>query len=144
MHSVVRLRSTLMKYYGLKKFGVLITDSTSRPLRRGAMGFALSWAGIDPLNDYRGTKDIFGQAIRVEQANLVDGLAAAAVLLMGEGNEQTPLALIRNTPERVWKGRHTKKGWNTFIVPFKDDLFAPFLTRVKWQKGGSGNVEKKY
>jgi coenzyme F420-0:L-glutamate ligase len=136
MRSAVRLRAALMKHYKIKKLGVLITDSTSKPLRRGAMGFALSWAGIDPLHDYRGTKDIFGHAIRVEQANLVDGLAAAAVLVMGEGSERTPVALIRGVPARVWKGRHTNRGWNKFIVPLKDDLFAPFLTKVKWQKGG--------
>ncbi len=135
MRSAKVVRLALMKHYHLKKFGVVITDSTSRPLRRGAMGFALAWAGIDPLYDYRGTKDIFGRAIRVEQANMIDGLAAAAVLMMGEGAEQTPLALIRNAPTHLWKSRHTSLGWNKLIVPLKDDLFAPFLLRAKWQKG---------
>ena len=140
MRSAKRLRAVLMKQYGLKRFGVLITDSTSRPLRRGAIGFALAWAGIDPLYDYRGTNDIFGRQIRVEQANVVDGLAAAAVLMMGEGSEQTPLALMRGVPERVWKGRHTKRGWNELVVPLKDDLFAPFFAKVRWKKGsGSSN-----
>jgi dihydrofolate synthase / folylpolyglutamate synthase len=134
--SANKLRTALMKHYKLKKLGVVITDSTSRPLRRGAMGFALAWAGLDPLHDYRGTRDIFGQAIRVEQANTIDGLAAAAVLMMGEGSEQTPIALIRNAPERVFNGRHSSRGWNKFIVPLKDDLFAPFLNKAKWQKGG--------
>ncbi len=136
MASAERLRKELLKAYKIKKLGVVITDSTSRPLRRGAMGMALSWSGFEPLYDYRGTKDIFGRPIKVEQANLVDGLAAAAVLVMGEGAEQTPLALMRGVPEKVWKSRKTKRGWNKFIVPLKDDLFAPFFATAKWKKGG--------
>ena len=135
--SAERLRKSLMKAYKVKKLGVVITDSTSRPLRRGAMGMALSWAGFEPLYDYRGEKDIFGRAIKVEQANLVDGLAAAAVLMMGEGSEQTPIALMRDVPEKVWKGRKTKMGWSKFIVPLKDDLFAPFFNTAKWKRGGT-------
>lgn len=137
MASAERIRKELMKIFKLKKFGVVITDSTSRPLRRGAMGMALAWAGFEPLYDYRGTKDIFGRAIRVEQANLVDGLAAAAVLVMGEGAEQTPIALMRGVPEKVWKGRVTKRGWSKFVVPLKDDLFAAFFETAKWKKGGA-------
>ncbi len=137
MASAERLRKALKKEYKLKKLGVVITDSTSRPLRRGAMGMALAWAGFEPLYDYRGTKDIFGRSIRVEQANLVDGLAAAAVLVMGEGAEQTPIALMRGVPEKVWKGRVTKRGWSKFVVPLKDDLFAAFFETAKWKKGGA-------
>lgn len=137
MQSAERLQKELMRAYKIKKLGIVITDSTSRPLRRGAMGFALAWAGFEPLYDYRGTKDIFGRAIKVEQANLVDGLAAAAVLMMGEGAEQTPIALIRNAPQKVWNGRKTKRGWSKFIVPLKDDLFAPFFETAAWKKGGA-------
>ena len=72
----------------------------------------------------------------VEQANMVDGLAAAAVLMMGEGAECTPLALMRGVPERVWKGRRTHRGWSAFLVDLKDDLFEPFLGKVTWEKGG--------
>jgi len=81
--SARELRAGLMKTYKIKKLGVVITDSTSLLLRRGAIGFALSWDGIDPLKDYRGTPDIFGRLIRVEMSNIVDGIAAAAVLAMG-------------------------------------------------------------
>lgn len=130
------LRQKLMKKYKLSKLGVLITDSISTPLRRGAIGFALAWDGFDPLYDYRGTKDIFGRTFVAEQSNLADALAAAAVLTMGEGGEQTPVAIIRNVPKAIWHPRHTNKGWNTFSVPLKDDLFAPFLTRAPWKKGG--------
>ena len=135
MKSAAKLRTALMKHYKIKKLGVVITDSTSRPLRRGASGFALAWAGFNPLYDYRGTADIFGRLIQVEQANIADSLAAAAVLVMGEGSEQTPIALLRDVPQAVWDTKPVPKGEPAYVVPLKDDLFASFLTSVKWKKG---------
>jgi coenzyme F420-0:L-glutamate ligase len=135
MKSARVLRAALMKQYGVKKLGVVITDSTSRPLRRGASGFALAWAGFNPLYDYRGTSDIFGRRMKVEQANVADGLAAAAVLAMGEGNEQTPIAILRGVPKTIWEAKPPKKSEAPYVVPMKDDLFAPFLKSVKWKKG---------
>ncbi|MCX6819858.1 MAG: coenzyme F420-0:L-glutamate ligase [Candidatus Adlerbacteria bacterium] len=132
--SAARLRTALMKTYKLKKLGIVITDSTSRPLRRGASGFALAWAGFNPVYDYRGTPDIFGRPIKVEQANIVDGLAAAAVLCMGEAGEQTPLALLRDVPKVVWDAKPAKKD-DEFVVPLERDLYAPFFKNAPWRKG---------
>ena len=135
MRSAAKMRVFLMREYKIKKLGVVIADSISTPLRRGAVGFALAWAGIDPLYDYRGEKDLFGRKFKFEQANQADALAVAAVLAMGEGSEQTPLAVIRNAPSHVWRSRHAGRTYRTFNVPMKEDLFAPFLTKVKWKKG---------
>jgi len=121
--SAKRWRTWLRKEYRVDKLGVVITDSTSLPLRRGAIGFALSWDGLDPLRDYRGTKDIFGRTIQAEVANLVDALATAAVLEMGEGGEQTPVAVIRNARNIVLKNvPHTKE---PLIVSPEDDSSPP-------------------
>ncbi len=87
----------------------------------------------------RGAKDLFGRAFNFEQANLADALAASAVLAMGEGSEQTPLAILRNVPDAVWHSRKTNKGWHSFKVPMQEDLFAPFLTKAKWKKGEKAN-----
>jgi coenzyme F420-0:L-glutamate ligase len=138
-YSAARLRRELMNHYGIKSLGVLVTDSISTPLRRGAIGFALAWAGFEPLYDYRGKKDIFGRKLQYEQSNVADALAAAAVLMMGEGSERTPLALIRNAPEKIWNRKHRA---DSFIVPLKEDLFAMFLTKAVWKKGGSA-VKRK-
>jgi F420-0:gamma-glutamyl ligase len=125
-----------MKEYGIKELAVIITDSTSLVMRRGAIGFALSWDGIDPLRDYRGTKDIFGREIRVEMANLIDALASAAVLEMGEGSEQTPIAVISGSKNISFKNR--SKGRDQLLVQPEDDVFAPFFWSKKWKKGGGG------
>lgn len=135
MKAARALRTKLMKHYGVKKLGVVITDSTSHPLRRGASGVALAWAGFHPLYDYRGTPDIFGRAFKVEQANIVDALASAAVLTMGEGSEQTPVALLHDVPVSVWNATPISKHEPPFVVSLKQDVFAPFLDSKKWKRG---------
>jgi len=134
--SAKRLRTALMKEYGLTELAVIITDSMSLPLRRGAIGFALSWDGIDPLRDYRGTPDIFGRLIQVELANLIDALASAAVFSMGEGGEQTPIAVIRGVKNVSFKNR-PKSAKAQLIVEPEDDVFSPFFFHksFKWKKG---------
>jgi len=134
MKSAANIREWIMKQYGVKKVGVIVSDSRSTPSRRGAVGFALGWAGIEPLRDYRGKKDIFGRAFNVEVANLVDGLASAAVVTMGEGNQQTPVAVISDAPIVF---TDTKRPQERFLkVRHDNDLFSSFLLKRKWKKGG--------
>lgn len=131
--SAKRIRSWLMKTYGLTELGVIVTDSMSMPLRRGAIGFALSWDGIDPLRDYRGTPDIFGRKIKIELANLVDALAAAAVFEMGEGAERTPIAVIRGARNVALKNRSSRKEAQLIVEP-ENDVFAPLFWSKKWKR----------
>ncbi len=133
--SARRLRRSLMRAYGVKTMGVIIVDSTTLLLRRGAIGFALAWDGIDPLRDYRKTPDIFGRPIKVEVANVIDALAAAAVVEMGEGKECRPVAIIRDLSNIELKNRptHTKE----MIVELENDVFAPLIyTGRAWKHGG--------
>ena len=91
--SVVKLRAGFED----KKIGLILTDTRIVPLRQGTMGMALSWAGIDPIQDYVGTPDLFGRVLKMTKANLVHALAAAAVLVMGEGAESIPIVIIRDS-----------------------------------------------
>lgn len=133
--SAARIRTWLMREYKLKKLGLIITDSMSIPLRRGAIGTALAYAGFAPLKDYRGTKDLFGRAFTSEVANIADGLAATAVLAMGEGGEGTPLVVIRGA-KSVSFGAYGKNK-EPLVVSLDNDVFAPFLNNGKWKKGGA-------
>lgn len=133
--SARQLRTWIQKTYDVKEVAAVITDSTSSMLRRGAMGFALAWDGIDPLRDYRGTKDLFDRTIVIEMANIVDALAASAVLAMGEGNEQTPIAVIRDVPSISFQNRASAK--DQLVVAPEDDVFAPLFWNGKWKKGGA-------
>jgi F420-0:gamma-glutamyl ligase len=137
----------IRKTYGVKNIGIVITDSRSGLLHRGVLGFSLAHYGFASLNDYRGKRDLFGRTFSVSQTNVADGLAAAAVLTMGEGVEQTPLALITDVKFVKFQSRpyQSKKDFSSFEVPLKENLYAPFFARMKWRKGGGGEyvIKKK-
>ncbi|MBI2607643.1 MAG: coenzyme F420-0:L-glutamate ligase [Candidatus Doudnabacteria bacterium] len=115
--------SYLKRKHGLKKLGLIATDSHITPLRRGISGISIGFFGFEPLKDYRKTPDIFGRKLKVTVANLVEPLAAMAVLLMGEGSEQTPIVIIRG-----FKTRFTNKAtYRKTVMPLKDDLYYPIL-----------------
>lgn len=126
----------LKKKYKKKKIGVIITDSHTVPMRRGVLGIALAYAGFQPLNDYRGTKDLFGRKFEVSTANVVDGLAVSAVLAMGEGTERTPLALITDIPFVKFLSRPYKpdKKHSSLKINWNEDLYGPLLRAVKWRR----------
>lgn len=141
--SAKKIWQMLRKKFGVKNLGVLITDSHSIPMRRGLVGMALSFWGFMPLRDYRGKADIFGKELHVSQTNIPDSLAAASVFAMGEGNEQTPIAVISDLGNRVkfiQKEYKDSKDFNSFDVPLKEDLFRPFIESVPWRKGGGGKT----
>jgi dihydrofolate synthase / folylpolyglutamate synthase len=122
--------------FGLSRIGVIITDSTCHPLRRGTNGIMLAFSGFRALNDYVGRPDLFGRPFTVSQADVAGGLAAAAVLQMGEGAEQTPIAVLSDLPFVHFQERDpTAEELASVIIGVDEDLFAPFLTSVPWQKG---------
>lgn len=126
----------IKKQYKLKNFGVIIADSRTTPKRWGTLGIAIAYYGFYPLKDYRGQKDIFGRKLKITQANLVDGLAVAALFTMGEGIEQTPIAIIKNVKNIKFKEFDpTKK--NPIEIEEKIDLYYPLLNAIKWKKGGN-------
>ncbi len=133
MKSARQLRNWIQKTYNVKNVCVLISDSTSIPLRRGALGFALAWSGFKPLRDYRGTEDLFKRTFNIEVANIADALAAAGNLVMGEGAEQTPLVVIRGVPNLCFtKSDKERKGEELRIFP-EDDIFAPLFFAKGWK-----------
>ncbi len=128
-------RAYLRKKFSLEQVGVIITDSTTRPLRRGVTGFAISHSGFAALKDYREKPDIFGRKLKVTLANMADGLAAAAVLAMGEGSEQTPLAIITDIPSIQFQKRNpNKKELKELTIQRKDDLYGHILNAVDWKR----------
>lgn len=132
--SAKKIWQILRKKFAIKNLGVIITDSRLVPLRRGVVGIAIAYYGFQPLKDYRRTKDLFGREFLMETSNLPDSLATAAVLEMGEGAESQPIAIISDISDIHF----TKKEDNSLEIVEKEDMFYPFLSSVKWLKGGSG------
>jgi F420-0:gamma-glutamyl ligase len=105
-------------------------------MRRGTNGIMLGYSGFRALNDYVGRPDLFGRPFTVSQADVAGGLAAAAVVQMGEGDEQTPIAILTELPFIQFQDRDpTAEELATVIISLEEDLFAPFLTSVQWSKG---------
>lgn len=84
-----------------RKIGVILVDSRVTPLRRGTTGVAIGSSGIRPVVDLRGKRDLFGKSLKITFVNLIDDLASAAHLVMGETDESTPAVVIKNAPVEV-------------------------------------------
>ena len=77
--------------------GVILADSRLMPGRVGTVGVAVAYAGIEPVRDMRGKRDLDGRPLRVTFQAVADGLASAANHTMGEGSESRPFALVRGS-----------------------------------------------
>ena len=114
----------LKKKFSLKKLAVVITDSHCVPLRYGTIGISIGLYGLKPLKDYRGKKDIFGRVLKMTQANIADALAVMGVLVMGEGDEKRPMAIIRDADFVKFTNKETYKD---LLIPIKKDIYYPLL-----------------
>jgi len=125
--AAARIRSHFRKKFRLKNLGVIITDSRCLPLRAGITGVALGYAGFRGLKDYRRRRDIFGRPFHYSRVDVADSLATAAVLLMGEGDERRPLAVISGAPV-AYTNRINK---HELKIDIKDDLYGPLFRRFQ-------------
>jgi putative folate metabolism gamma-glutamate ligase len=133
------IRSHLQKKHNLKQLGVILTDSTTSPLRYGVAGVSIAHSGFEALKSRIGHPDIYGHPLRVTKVNIADGLAAAAVLLMGEADEQTPLAILTDLPFVTFQdGNPPADELSALHINIEDDLYGRLLTAVDWKKGLTG------
>ncbi len=128
------VREYLAKRFKLKNVGVIITDSKTTPLRWGVTGAAIAHSGFIATNDLIGTPDIFGRKLKMTKVGIMDGLSASAVLVGGEGSEQTPLVHIQDVPFVKFQDRNpTIDELNDLKIDIDDDVYAPIIKSVKWR-----------
>ena len=109
----------LKKKLNLRKLGIIIADSACSPGRAGTTSVAIGYYGVKGYEDLKGKEDLFKNKLRYSALNLVDSLATAANLIMGESKERTPLAIIR---EYKWtEYKNTKK--DEMNIPSSEDLY---------------------
>lgn len=134
--SANQIREHLAHKFNLRALGVIITDSKTTPLRWGVTGISLAYSGFAALKDYVGTGDLFGRLFHFEKLNIADTLSSSAIAVMGEGAEQTPLAVISDLPQVEFQDRNpTKEELANLKIDLQDDLYAPLLSSIKWEKG---------
>ena len=132
------IRAYLVKKYSLRNLGVLITDSHLTPMRTGTIGLGLAHSGFAALHNYIGEPDVFGKKLTVTRHSIIDGLAGASVVVMGEGREQTPLAVITDIPFVRFQSRNpTKKELANLRISLDEDIFGAILTYSKLKKGNA-------
>lgn len=95
-----QLRRKILLNLGVS-VGVIIVDSRLMPTRVGTSGVAIACAGLEPVQDMRGQKDLNGNPLKVTLQATADNLATIANHKMGEGSESTPIAIVRNSGARL-------------------------------------------
>lgn len=88
-------KKTLEERLGLQNIGIIIADSSTRPLRIGTVGLAIGSAGFPAIVDIRGEKDLFGYTMNITLRNFVDNIASGANVLMGESAESIPFVIVK-------------------------------------------------
>ena len=88
------LRAALSARFDVR-LGIIVNDSFGRAWRLGTVGVALGVAGLPALKDLRGRPDLLGRPLRVSISAFADEIAAAASLLMGQGDEGRPMVVVR-------------------------------------------------
>jgi coenzyme F420-0:L-glutamate ligase/coenzyme F420-1:gamma-L-glutamate ligase len=91
--SAARIRTGIRERTGLD-VPVIISDSFGRPWRYGIVNVAIGVSGLNPLADYRGQQDTFGQTMHASILAVADELASAAELVAYKFDSR-PVALIR-------------------------------------------------
>jgi F420-0:gamma-glutamyl ligase len=118
------IHTYICKRFDLTDIGIVITDSTTRPLKRWVVGIGIYSYGFYPLRDERWAKDIFDRELKITQINIIDALSAMAVYLMGEGNECQPIVIGREIPGIQYTHDDV---YPQIEIPPQQDLYYPLL-----------------
>ena len=88
------------------RLGVVLSDTAGRPWRIGQVDFALGAAGIQVVDDLRGSIDADGRMLSVTERCIADEIAAAADLVKGKATG-VPVAHVRGLGQYVQDGEST-------------------------------------
>jgi len=118
-----KIHEYLRRKHKIRKLGLIATDSHTVPMRSGVLGISIGFYGFEPIYDYTNKRDIFGRKFKYTKVNIVDALSAICVLLMGEGNERTPIIVIRGANVTFTQ----KNTYRKLIYSPRQDLYYPLL-----------------
>lgn len=115
--SAQRIRNSIKRISGAD-VAVIVSDTQGRPFRLGAIGVTIGVSGMSPLLDLRGRRDLYGKELKVTITSPADALAAAAVIIMGEADEGTPVVIIKGAIYETGNGNARE-----LVMPSERDLF---------------------
>ena len=117
-----------------KKVAIVVTDTEAMVTRLGSIDIAVGSSGIRAVKREFGQLDLYGKPKYGGVDIVVDEIAAAAALLMGQTSEGIPVVIIRGLKLE----RDCKEGVKDIIIPpkmltrgIKATLFLTFKLRLR-------------
>ena len=117
--SAETLRLEFLTRLGIQ-VGIIISDSRLMPTRIGTTGVAIGCAGIEPVEDQRGNKDLFGNVLKYTLKATADSLATMGTFVMGESNESIPVVVIRGIDIAFTDRRLS---WEDLAIDYETDIY---------------------
>ena len=115
-HSAEKIRKQIRKTCG-KEIAVIISDTFGRPFRMGQTNCAIGVSGLNPILDYAGTRDNFGNVLHVTAIAIADEICSASELVMKK-TAKCPVVIIRD-----YEFKKNASSINQLIRSEKEDLF---------------------
>ncbi len=115
-HSAEKICKQIEKTSG-KEIAVIISDTFGRPFRMGQTNCAIGVYGLNPVLDYAGTCDNFGNILQVTAIAIADEICSTAELVMKK-IEKCPVVIIRD-----YEFKKETSSISQLIRPEKEDLF---------------------
>lgn len=113
------LRADLAARFGVL-LAVVLTDTAGRAWREGLVDIAIGAAGLQVLDDLRGSVDAHGRALTVTVTAVADEVAAATELVRGKSAGR-PVAVVRGLGRYVTED--DGPGARALVRPPEADLF---------------------
>ncbi|BEP17724.1 coenzyme F420-0:L-glutamate ligase [Pyrofollis japonicus] len=135
-----RLRNEIEQLTG-KRVAVVITDTeTNTSGKVGTVDVAVGSSGIEPVRHGFASRDIYGRPKFGGVDIIVDEVASAAALLMGQTSEGIPVVIVRGL-----EYRESAEGVSDYALGFKGlglrglikNLFARIIYRLFWRPSDS-------
>ncbi|MBB4894855.1 coenzyme F420-0:L-glutamate ligase/coenzyme F420-1:gamma-L-glutamate ligase [Streptomyces olivoverticillatus] len=117
--SARRIRTGVRDALGVD-VGVIVTDTSGRPWRKGLTDIAIGAAGLRVLDDLRGGTDTHGNPLVATVVATADELAAAGDLVKGKAGG-LPVAVVRGLGHVT--GGDEEEGARELVRPAVDDMF---------------------
>ncbi len=117
------------------RVGVIITDSEIRLLGRGSQDIALGWWGLREVRGNFGREDRHGLPKFGGVDSIVDSIAAACGLLMGQTDQGIPAVLVRGLPRHCFleSDKGAEPAGSDLARMTTRGIYQLICTRLRWR-----------
>lgn len=120
--SARRIRDGVLERFGCN-IGVLITDTAGRAWRNGQTDIAIGVAGLEPLEEFSGHIDSYGNELAVTAPAVADEIAGISEVASGKLGRQ-PMVVVRGLEDRVLAAGQHGPGAAALIRHRDEDMFG--------------------